>query len=152
MESDHDPGSSHHLDSSSGHNSNPGLNLGSRTRSSSSSGSSSDSSDDDRGDFMDMFKGKGKSSTTPKKPESWPQSGSHSRSWETENQKRCHIPSPDNMPNLDKPDWKKKKSDQKETPSKNSSKLGHKSESAKDKVTRELGEELVCKFQADEEE
>ena len=56
------------------------------------------------------------------------------------------------MPNPDKPDWKKKKSDQKETSSKNHSWGGHPGKCTHDRVTRRLGEELVQKYQAYEEE
>ena len=79
-----------------------------------------------------MFKGKRRHSNTPKKPGHWkhselperpesqPSSSNRSRSRETENQKWHHVASPDNMPNPDKPEWKKK-SDRKETPSKSHS-------------------------------
>ena len=118
MESDYDWESHHHSDPSSDHSS----------VSDDNSGSESGSSDDNGGDFADMFKGKLRHSNTPKKPghwkhsepperpESWPSSSNRSRSREPKNQKRRHIASPDNMPNPDKPDRKKKKSDQRETP------------------------------------
>ena len=125
MESDQDHGSGHHSDPDSDHNSNPGSDLGSRSRSgskASGSESGSDSSEENGGDFADMFKAKQKCSNTPKKPGHWkhskvpekPESRTPSSSWsrsrETENQKRCHVASLENMPNPDKPDWKKKKS------------------------------------------
>ena len=75
-----------------------------------------------------------------------------SKSRETENQKRCHVASPESMPNLDKPDWKKKKSECEENPSKSHPKGDDDEESAQDKLTHRLGEELVQKYQADEEE
>ena len=56
------------------------------------------------------------------------------------------------MPNLDKPDREKKKSDQKETPSKSHSQGGHLGKSIQDRAARRLGEELVQKYQADKEE
>ena len=55
------------------------------------------------------------------------------------------------MPNLDKPD-RKKKSDRKETPSKSHSRGGHPGKSAHDRAACKLGEELVQKYQADEEQ
>ena len=55
------------------------------------------------------------------------------------------------MPNPDKPDWKKKKSDCKETPSQSHSWGGHPGECAHDRVTHRLGEELAHKC-ADEDE
>ena len=116
MESDQEWGSGHHLDPSSDHNSNLGSDSGSGSGSASSSESGSNSSNEKGGDFADMFKGKQKCSSTPKKPGHWkhsevpkrPESRLPSNNWsrsrETENQKRCHIASPDNMPNPDKPD------------------------------------------------
>ena len=56
------------------------------------------------------------------------------------------------MPNPDKPDRKKKKSDRKETPSKSHSRGGHPGEFTHDRVACRLGEELLQKYQADEEE
>ena len=56
------------------------------------------------------------------------------------------------MPNPDKPDHKKKKSERKETPSKSHSRGEHWGESAQDQEARRLGEELVQKNQVDEEE
>ena len=56
------------------------------------------------------------------------------------------------MPYLDKLDWKKKKSECKENPSKSHPKGDDWEESAKDKLTHRLGEELVQKYHADEEE
>ena len=56
------------------------------------------------------------------------------------------------MPNPDKPDRKKKKSDCKETPSKSHPRGDSWGESAQDKVAQRLGEEMVQKYQADEEE
>ena len=154
MESDYDRESHHHSDSGSDRSSGSDNNAG----------SDSGSSNDDGGDFTDMFKGKLKHSNTPKKPghwkhsevperpESWPSSSNQSRSRETENQKRCHIASPDNMPNPDKLDWKKKKSDWKETPSKSHSWGGHPGESAHDRAARRLGEELAQKYADKDEE
>ena len=74
------------------------------------------------GDFMDMFLLKEECPGSSKRLQSRPSSSSCSRSRETENQKRCHVPPPENTPNLDKPERKKKKSDRKETPSKSHSK------------------------------
>ena len=62
-----------------------------------------------------------------------------------------HIASPDNMPNPDKPDRKKKMSDRKETPSKSHSRGGHLGECAHDRAAHRLGEELAQKY-ADEDE
>ena len=152
MESDCDWESHHH--SGPGSDCSSGLDDNSR--------SESGSSDDDGGDFMDMFKGKPKHSNIPKKPRHWkhsklperpesqPSSSNRSRSRETENQKQHHIASPDNMPNPDKPDWKKKKSDPKETPSKSHSWGGDPGECAHDRVAHRLGEELAQKY-ADED-
>ena len=70
------------------------------------SGSSSDSLDsDDNDEFGDMF-----SKPVKRKPESWAQSNSHSWSRELEPHKRALMPSPENQPNPDKLEWKKKKS------------------------------------------
>ena len=154
MESDYDWESHCHSDPSSDCSS--GLD--------NNSGSESGSSDNNGGDFMDMFKGKPRHSNTPKKPGHWkhsepperpesqPSSSNRSRSRETENQKRCHISSLDNIPNLDKPDWKKKKSDWKETPSKSHSRGGHLGECAHDRAARRLGEELAQKYVDEDEE
>ena len=152
MESDYDRESHHHLDPGSDRSSV----LDDNSR------SESGSSDDDGGDFVDMFKGKPRHSNTPKKPGHWkhsklperpesrPSSSNWSRSRETENQKRHHIASPDNMPNPNKPDQKKKKSDRRETPSKSHSRGGHLGECAHDRAARRLGEELAQKY-ADED-
>ena len=56
------------------------------------------------------------------------------------------------MPNPDKPDQKKKKSDWKETPSKSHSRGGHPGECAHDRVARRLGEELAQKYADKDEE
>ena len=56
------------------------------------------------------------------------------------------------MPNPDKPDRKKKKSDWKETPSKSHSWGGHPGECTHYRAAHRLGEELVQRYQADEEE
>ena len=153
MESDYEWESHHHSDPGSDHSS----------MSDDNSGSESGSSDDDGGDFTDMFKGKLRHSNIPKKPghwkhsklpkrsESWPSSSNWSRSRETKNQKQHHVASPDNMPNLDKPDRKKKKSDWRDTPSKSHSRGGHPGECAHDRAAHRLGEELAQKY-ADEDE
>ena len=104
-------------------------------------------SSDNGGDFSDMFTVKKECPGSSKRPQSRPSSNSRSRSWETENQKRHHVPSPENTPNSDKPDLKKKKSDWKETPSKTTPKK----ESAQDKATQRVGEEVVHKFREEEE-
>ena len=161
MESDQDRGSSHHSDSASNHGSNPGLD--SESGSDGSLGSGSNSSDNNGGNFIDMFKGQQKCSRSAKKPGRWKHaevpekphghlpSSSQSRSRETENQKRRHIASPENMPNPDEPDRKKKKSDHKETPYKSHLRGDSRVESAQDKVAQRLGEEMVQKYQAEEE-
>ena len=87
MESDQDQGFSHHLDSGSDHCSNPSSDPGSDASLGSDSGADPNSSDEDGGDCTDMFQEKRKNPGSSKKPESWPQSSSHSRSRETENQK-----------------------------------------------------------------
>ena len=160
VESDQDRGSSHHSDSASDHGSNPGLD--SESGSNGSPGSGSNSSDNNGGNFTDMFKGQQKRSRSAKKPGRWKHaevpekphgrltSSSQSRSRETENQKRRHVASPENMPNPDKQD-RKKKSDHKETPSKSHPRGDSRVESAQDKVARRLGEEMVQKYQAEEE-
>ena len=61
-----------------------------------------------------------------------------------------HIASTDNVPNPDKLDRKKKKSDRKETPSKSHSQGGHPGECTHDRAIHRLGEELVQKY-ADED-
>ena len=147
MESDQDQGSGRHSDSDSEQGSDPGLAPGSNADSDSENGGNPKSSDDDRGDFLDLFLVKKECPGSSKRPQSRLSSNSHSRSWETENQKRRHIPCLENDPNSDKPDRKKKKSNQKETPSKTTSKK----ESAQDKLTRCVGEEVVHKFREEEE-
>ena len=149
-----DPGSSHHSDSSSDLEPDPGSNLGSEAKSSSGDSSDSSASDDgDGGDFGDMFLPKKKAYKLPlKRPESRPQSSSCSQSWDTDSQKRPHTPSPENEPNPDKPDQKKKKptSNIGETP-KSHSKSASKPESAGDKIAWEIGEDLVRKFREEED-
>ena len=152
QESDHDQGFGHGSDSDSDCSSHPGSNPGSKPGSDSESESSfSSTKDDQAGDFSDMFNHKGGSSaTTPKKLESHKESGSHSQSREAEGHKRPHMPSLENLPNPDKQDWKKKKSEPgcKETPSKSYSKQAKKQESLEDKVAQQFGEEVVLQYQA----
>ena len=146
MESDQDRGSGHHSDLDSKQGSDLGSAPGSDTGLGSNNGGDPESSDNG-GDFSDMFTVKKECPGSSKRPQSRPSSNSRSRSRETENQKRCHIPSPENAPNLDKPDLKKKKSNWKETPSKTTPKK----ESTQDKATRRVGEEVVHKFREEEE-
>ena len=162
MESDQDRSSSHHSNSGSDHGWNPGSD--SESGSDGSSGSGLNSSDDKGGNFADMFKGQQKCPGSVKKPGHWKHaevpkkphgqlpSSSWSRSRERENQKRRHVASLENMPNPDKADRKKKKSDRKETPSKSHPRGDSWDESTQDQVARRLGEEVVQKYQAEEEE
>ena len=142
MESDPDQGSGSHSNSNSKQDSGPGSAEGSDTSSGSDNGGDPESSDDDGGDFSDLFTAKKEYPGPSKGPQSWPSSNSHSRSRETENQKRWHVPSPENDPNPDKPDRKKKKSDWRETPSKTTSRK----ESAQEKLTWQVREEVVHQF------
>ena len=141
MESDQDQGSGHHSDSDSKQGSDLGSALGSDAGLGSDNGGDPESSDNG-GDFSDMFTVKKECLSSSKRLQSRPSSNSHSRFRETENQKRRHVHFPENAPNLDKPDLKKKKSDQKETPSQTTPKK----ESAQDKATRQVGEDVVHKF------
>ena len=144
MKSDQDQGSSPHSDSNSKQGCGPGSAQGSDADLGSDNGGDPKSSDDN---FLDPFMAKKECPSSSKRPQSRPSSNSYSRSRETENQKRRHVPSPENDPNSDKPDWKKKKSDWKETPSKTTSKK----ESAQEKLPRQVREEVVHKFQEEEE-
>ena len=147
MESNQDQGSGHHSDSNSKQGSGPGSTQGSDADSGSDNGGDPESSDDNGVDFSDLFMAKKECPGSSKRPQSWPSSNSRSRSQETENQKRQHVPSPENDPNSDKPDRKEKKSDWKETPPKTTSKK----ESAQEKLTWQVGEEIVHKFREEEE-
>ena len=147
FESDQDRGSGRHSDLDSEQGSDPGSAQGSDADSGSDNGGDPESSDDNGGDFSDLFTAKKECPGSSKRPQSRPSSNRCSRSQETENQKRRHVPSPENNPNSDKPDRKKKKSDRKETPSKTTSKK----ESAQEKLTRQVGEEVVHKFREEEE-
>ena len=146
MESNQDRGSGCHSDLNSEQGSDLGSAPGSDADLGSDNGGDPESSDDNGGDFSDMFTAK-KECPGSKRPQSRLSSNKRSRSRETENQKQWHVPSPENNPNSDKPDWKKKKSDRKETPSKTTSKK----ESAQDKATRQIREEVVHKFREEEE-
>ena len=143
MESDPDWASGRHSESGSNPSSDPGSNAGSG----SNDGGDPKFSDKDGGDFTDLFMPKKERPSSSNRSQSRPSSSSHSRSRETENQKRRHVPSLENAPNSDKLEWKKKKSDQKETPSK----TNPKKESVQDKVTWQIGEEVVHKCQEEEE-
>ena len=147
IESNQDRGSGLHSDLNSEQGSDLSSAPGSDADLGSDNGGDPESNDDNGGDFSDMFASKKECPSSSKRPQSWLSSNSCSRSRETENQKRRHIPSPENNPNSDKPDWKKKKSDQKETPSKTTSKK----ESTQDKATRQIGEEVGHKFREEEE-
>ena len=142
-----DPRSGDHADS------NPKSNSGSLDSDSEPDGGlSSDSkgsNDSDEGNFGDMFSARKTHKPTTKKQESQAQSSSCSWSCETESQKRAHTPSPENDPHPDKLEWKKKKrtSGKSETP-KGPSKATPK---GVDKITQEFGEDLVRKFQEEEE-
>ena len=145
--SNNGPGSSGYADS------NPESNSGSLDSDSEpDSGSSSDSqgsNDSDGGDFSDMFSTKKAYKPTTKKQESRAQSSSHSQSCETESQKQAHSPSPENDPHLDKPEWKKKKpASGKSGMPKGPSKVTPK---AVDKIAQEVGEDLIRKFQEEED-
>ena len=142
-----DPGSGDHADS------NPESNSGSLDSDSEPDGGSSsdskDSNDSDEGIFGDMFSARKTNKPSTKKQESRPQSSSCSRSCETELQKQAHTRSPENDPHPDKLKWKKKKltSGKSETP-KGPSKMTSK---AVDKIAQEVGEDVVWKFQEEEE-
>ena len=142
-----DPGSDDHADSNPESNSRS-----SDSDSEPDGGSSADSqgsNDSDGGNFSDMFSARKTHKPTTKKQESWAQSSSCSWSRETESQKWAHTPSPENDPHLDKPEWKKKKptsgkSGMPKGPSKATPK-------AVDKIAQEVGEDLVWKFQEEED-
>ena len=113
------------------------------------SSDSQGSNDSDRGDFGDMFSARKTHKPMTKKQESRAQSSSCSRSRETESQKQAHTPSPENDPHLDKPERKKKKptsgkSGMPKGPSKATPKVV-------DKIAQEVGEDLVQKFQEEED-
>ena len=141
------PGSGDHADS------NPESNSGSSDSDSEPDGGlSSDSKgsdDSDKGVFGDMFSARKTHKPTTKKQESWAQSSSCSWSRKTELQKRAHTPSPENDPHPDKSERKKKKSTsgKSETP-KGPSKVTPK---VVDKIAQEVGEDLVQKFQEEED-
>ena len=115
-------------------------------------GSSSDSqgsNESDGGDFGDMFSARKTHKPTTKKQESQAQSSSCSQSRKTESQKRAHTPSLENDPHPDKPEWKKKKpTSRKSEMPKGPSKATPK---AVDKIAQEVGEDLVRKFQEEED-
>ena len=142
-----DPVSGDHADS------NPESNSGSSDSDSKpGGGSSSDSkgsNDSDQGNFGDIFSARKTNKPTTKKHESRAQSSSHSWSRKTESQKRAHTPSLENDQHPDKPELKKKKptSGKSETP-KGPSKATPK---AVDKIAQEVGEDLVQKFQEEED-
>ena len=142
-----DPGSGGHADS------NPESNSGSSDSDSEpNGGSSSDSQgsdDSDGGDFGDMFSTRQTHKPTTKKQESWAQSSSRSRSRKTDSQKQAHTPSLENDPHPDKLERKKKKptSGKSGTP-KGPSKATPK---AIDKTAQEVGEDLIQKFQEEED-
>ena len=73
-----------------------------------SSYNSPGSNDDD--EFSNMFSPRGTLQPIKRKPESQGQSNSYRQSWESEPHKQTLTPSPENEPNPDKPDRKKKKS------------------------------------------
>ena len=142
-----DPGSGGHADS------NPESNSGSSDLDSKpDGGSSSDSQgsgDSDGGDFGDMFSARKTHKPTTKKQQSRAQSSSRSQSRETDSQKRAHTPSPENDPHPDKLERKKKKptsvkSGMPKGPSKATPK-------AIDKIAQEVGEDLIRKFQEEED-
>ena len=113
------------------------------------SSDSKGSDDSDEGIFGDMFSARNTQKPSTKKQESLAQSSSRSRSRETESQKRAHTPSPENNPHPDKPDWKKKKlTSRKSEMPKGPSKATPK---AVDKIAQEVGEDLVWKFQEEED-
>ena len=142
-----DPGSGGHTDS------NPESNSGSSDSDSEpNGGSSSDSqgsNDSDGGDFGDMFSARKTHKPATKKQESQAQSSSCSWSHETDSQKWAHTPSPENDPHPDKPEQKKKKptsgrSGMPKGPSKATPKVI-------DKIAQEVGEDLIQKFQEEED-
>ena len=142
-----DPGSSGHTDS------NPESNSGSSDSDSEPNGglsSDSQGSDDsDGGDFGDMFSARKTHKPTTKKQESRAQSSSRSLSHETDSQKWAHTPSPENDPHPDKPEWKKKKP----TSGKSGMPKGPSKATPKviDKIAQEVGEDLIRKFQEEED-
>ena len=142
-----DPGSGDHADSNAESNSGS-LDSDSEPNGGSSSDSKG-SNDSDEGDFGDMFSARKTHKPTTKKQESQAQSSSRSWSCETESQKWAHTPSPENDPHPDKPERKKKKSTSgKSEAPKGPSKVTPK---AVDKIAQEVGEDLVWKFQEEED-
>ena len=142
-----DPGSDGHADS------NPESNSGSSDSDSEPDGGSSsdsqDNDDSDGGDFGDMFSARKAHKPTTKKQESRVHSSSHSRSRKTDSQKWAHTPSLENDPHPDKPERKKKKSiSRKSGMPKGPSKATPK---AMDKIAQEVGEDLIRKFQEEED-
>ena len=87
MESDQDRGSGRHSNLNSEQGSDLGSALGSDANLGSDNGGDPESSDDNGGDFLDMFMVKKYCPSSSKRPQSRLSSKSHSRSWETENQK-----------------------------------------------------------------
>ena len=142
-----DPGFSGHADSNLESNSGS-----SDSDSEPNGGSSSDSQgsdDSDGGNFGDIFSTRKTHKPNTKKQESPAQSSSRSQSRKTDSQKRAHTPSPENDPHPDKLERKKKKltSGKSGTP-KGPSKVTPK---AIDKIAQEVGEDLIRKFQEEED-
>ena len=142
-----DPGSGGHTDSNLESNSGS-----SDSDSEPDGGSSSDSqgsNDSDGGDFGDMFSARKTHKPTTKKQESRVQSSSRSQFCETDSQKRAHTPSLENNLHPDKLEWKKKKlTSGKSRTLKGPSKATPK---AIDKIAQEVGEDLIRKYQEEED-
>ena len=112
------------------------------SQSGSDSGSSSDSKDsDDEDDFGDMFSAKKTYEPVKIKQESRAQSSSRSWSPEMEPHKRTLTPSPENKPNPDKPEWKKKKP----SSGKSGTPKGPSNPNPKvvDKMAQQIGKDLI---------
>ena len=112
----------------------------------SDSGSSSDSPGSDNDDeFSDMFSPGDTLQPIKRKPESRAQSNSCSRSRESEPHKQTLMPSPENEPNLDKPEQKKKKSSSGKSGTPKGVPIPNRE--AIDKMAQDIGQELVRDFQ-----
>ena len=149
-------GKGRHSASDPGSNDHPDSNRESDSRNEDSqsrpdSGSSSDSKDsDDEDNFGDMFSAKKTYKPVKKKQESQAQSSSHSQSREMELHKRTLMPSPENEPNPDKLEWKKKKpsSGKSWTPKGPS----NPNPEVVDKMAQQIGEDLIWNFQEKDKE
>ena len=112
----------------------------------SDSGSSADSPGSNNDDeFGDMFSPGGTLQPIKRKPESRAQSNSRSQSRESEPHKQTLTPSPENEPNLDKPEQKKKKSSSRKSGTPKGVPIPN--PKAIDKMAQDIGEELIWSFQ-----